>query len=163
MDPERIAPEKTSGWSTALDALGGDPGFQAMPVTRRRVAAQARALADAVADLPVLTRIQRSGLSNEDAVSALLQGLQASTDTMPFLRLYADALSVRLLNRARWEPNDLVDMLYLSCAAAYADGVAAERTAATYLTNAWRGRTAPCPVMPTLRELVAHLAELGIE
>jgi hypothetical protein len=111
----------------------------------------------------VLTRIQHSGLSNEDAVSALLQGLQASTDTMPFLRLYADALSVRLLNGARWEPNDLVDMLYLSCATAYADGVAAERTAASYLTNAWRGRTAPCPVTPTLRELVAHLADVGIE
>jgi hypothetical protein len=163
MDPERIAPEKTSGWSTALDALGSDPGFQAMTVTQRRVAAQARALADAVADLPVLTRIQHSGLSNEDAVSALLQGLQASTDAMPFLRLYADALSVRLLNGARWKPNDLVDMLYLSCATAYADGVAAERTAASYLTNAWRGRTAPCPVTPTLRELVAHLADVGIE
>lgn len=163
MDPEHIAPEKTSGWSNALDALGSDAGFQAMPAARRRIAAQARALTDAIADLPVLTRIQDSGLSTEDAVNALLQGLQAPTDTMPFLRLYADALSVRLLNRARWEPNDLVDMLYLSCAAAYADGVAAERTAARYLDAAWRGRPGPCPVMPTLHELVAHLTDLGLE
>lgn len=29
----------------------------------------------------------------------------------------------------RWQPNDLIDMLYLACAAVYADGVAAERTA----------------------------------
>jgi DNA-binding CsgD family transcriptional regulator len=77
--------------------------------------------------------------------------------------LYADALSVRLLNRARWEPNDLVDMLYLSCAAAYADGVAAERTAARYLDTAWSGRPDPCPVVPTLHQLVAHLTDLGLE
>jgi hypothetical protein len=38
---------------------------------------------------------------------------------MPFLRIYADALGERLVNRARWEPNDLIDMLYLACAAAY--------------------------------------------
>jgi DNA-binding CsgD family transcriptional regulator len=77
--------------------------------------------------------------------------------------LCADALSVRLLNRARWEPNDLVDMLYLSCAAAYADGVAAERTAARYLDTAWSGRPDPCPVVPTLHQLVAHLTDLGLE
>jgi hypothetical protein len=163
MDPERIAPEKTSGWCNALDALARDAEFQAMPAARRRATAQARALADAIADVPVLTRIQRSGLASEDTVNALLHGLQASTDTMPFLRLHADALSVRLLNRARWEPNDLVDMLYLSCAAAYADGVAAERTAARYLDTAWSGRPDPCPVVPTLHQLVAHLTDLGVE
>lgn len=64
---------------------------------------------------------------------------------MPFLRLFADALSVRLLNRARWEPNDLIDMLYLACAAAYADGVAAERAASNYLNTAWQDRPKPCP------------------
>ena len=77
---------------------------------------------------------------------------------MPFLRLHADALGVRLLNpTTRWEPNDLIDMLYLACAAAYADGVAAERTASRYLNAAWGDQPEPCPVVPTLRELVSHL------
>jgi hypothetical protein len=163
IDPQSIAPEKATGWSDELTALSRDAEFQAMPAAQRRVAAQARALADAVADRPVLDQLQRNGVSPEEAVTALLQGLQGSTDTMPFLRLYADAMGVRLLNRARWEPNDLVDMLYLACATAYADGVAAERAATHYLNAAWQGRPKPCPVLPTLRELVSHLTDLGLE
>jgi hypothetical protein len=163
IDPERIVPEKPTGWGNELTALGRDPEFQGLPPARRRVAAQARALIDAIADLPVLDLLQRSGLAQEEAVDVLLQGLQTSTDTMPFLRLYADALGVRLSNRARWEPNDLVDMLYLSCAAAYADAVAAERAATHYLNAAWRDRPEPCPVVPTLRELVSHLTDTGLE
>ncbi len=65
---------------------------------------------------------------------------------MPFLRLYADALGVRLLNpTTRWEPNDLVNMLYLACAAAYADGVAADaRLRGTSTPHGGIGRT-PAP------------------
>ena len=40
-------------------------------------------------------------------------------------------------------PNDLIDMLYLAFAAAYAGGVAAERTAALDLEAAWRNRPDP--------------------
>jgi hypothetical protein len=163
IDPQPNVPEKTTGWCDGLAALGHDAQFQALPTARRRVAAQARALTDAIADIPVLDLLQRSGLSPEDTVTALLQGLQTRTDTMPFLRLFADAVGIRLLNRARWEPNDLIDMLYLSCAAAYADGVAAERTATRYLNAAWQDRPKPCPVVPTLRELVSHLNGLGLE
>jgi hypothetical protein len=65
---------------------------------------------------------------------------------MPFLRLYADALSVRLLNpTTRWEPNDLIDMLYFACAAAHADGVAAERTASRYLNARMVGSAGSVP------------------
>ena len=60
-------------------------------------------------------------------------------------------------------PNDLIDMLYLACAAAYADGVAAERAAAQYLSTAWQGRPAACPVARTLGRLVSHLTDLGLD
>jgi hypothetical protein len=114
--------------------------------------------------VPVLARVQSTGLPPEQIATALLQGLQTRTDMMPFLRLYGDALGVRLLNpTTRWEPNDLIDMLYLACAAGYADGVAAERTASLYLNAAWRARPDPCPVVPTLGELVSHLIALGLE
>lgn len=161
-DPERIASTKTTGWCEELAALGRDAEFQALPVTQRRAAARARALVDAVADPPVSELLQRSGLSLADTAPILLQGLEERTDTMPFLRLYADALGERLVNRARWEPNDLIDMLYLACAAAYADVVAAEHKATQYLTGAWRSRQEPCPVVATLRELTSRLADMGL-
>jgi hypothetical protein len=162
-DPQRIAPTKTTGWCEELAALGRDAEFRALPVARRRAAARTRALIDGVADPPVLALLQRSGLSPADAAPVLLQGLEVKADKMPFLRLYADALAERLVNRARWEPNDLIDMLYLACAAAYADVVVAEHKATQYLTAAWRGRQEPCPVVPTLRELASRLTDLGLE
>jgi hypothetical protein len=164
IDPQRITPEKTTGWCDRLAATGRSAQFQALSAAQRRKAAHIMALNDALADADVFARIQGSGLAVEPTAAALLQGLQAQTDTMPFLRLYADALGVRLLNpTTRWEPNDLIDMLYLACAAAYADGVAAERTASRYLNTAWRDRPGPCPVVPTLGELVSHLTDLGLE
>ena len=77
------------------------------------------------------------------------------------MSLYADALGARLLDPGtKWTPNDLIDMLYLSCAAAHADLVAAERAATAYLNAAWRGRARPCPVVHTLGDLVTRLQDL---
>jgi hypothetical protein len=164
MDPQRIPPEKSTGWCNQLAATGRNAQFRKLPTRQRRAAAHVLALTDAMADAPAFGLTQRSGLPPEQIAETLLQGLQERTDTMPFLRLYADALGVRLLNpTTRWEPNDLIDMLYLACAAAYADGVAAERAAAKYLNAAWRDRPDPCPVVPTLGELVSHLTDLGLE
>jgi hypothetical protein len=63
----------------------------------------------------------------------------------------------------RWEPNDLIGMLYLAWGAAYADGVAAEHTATRYLNAAWRAHSEPFPVVPTLRELVSSLPDLELD
>jgi hypothetical protein len=164
MDPQRIPPEKATGWCNQLAATGRNAQFRRLPTPRRRAAAHVLALHDAMADAPVIALIQHSRLPPEQTAVTLLKGLQERTDTMPFLRLYADALGVRLLNpTTRWEPNDLIDMLYLACAAAYADVVAAERAAARYLNAAWRDRPDPCPVAPTLSELVSHLSDLGVK
>jgi hypothetical protein len=163
-DPQQIPPEKATGWCDQLAATGRNAEFRKLPTGRRRDAARILALNDAIADAPVTALIQRSGLPPRQVADTLVQGLQERTDTMPFLRLYADALSVRLLNpTTRWVPNDLIDMLYLACAAAYADGVAAERAAAQYLSTAWQGRPAACPVARTLGGLVSHLTDLGLD
>jgi hypothetical protein len=163
-DPQPIPSEKATGWCDQLAATGRNAEFRKLPAGRRRDAARILALDDAIADAPVTALIQRSGLPPDRVADTLVQGLRERTDTMPFLRLYADALGVRLLNpTTRWVPNDLVDMLYLACAAAYADGVAAERAAAQYLGTAWQGRPAACPVARTLGGLVSYLTDLGVD
>jgi len=82
---------------------------------------------------------------------------------MPFFALWVDVLGERLSNfQARWESNDLIDMMFLGCAAAYADVVVAERKATNYLNTVWNGRQdRTCPVVCTLAEAVDRLDEQG--
>lgn len=163
IDTERIPPEKSTAWCGQMAAIGRSPEFRRLPTARRRTAAHIQAIYDAVAEESVLTQLQQVGLAPERAAALLIGGLQGRRETMPFLRLYADALGVRLLNpTTKWVPNDLIDMLYLGCAAAYADAVAAEHTAAVYLTSAWHDRPETCPVVPTLSRLVAVLESQGL-
>jgi hypothetical protein len=56
---------------------------------------------------------------------------------MPFLAQMRQLLFARLRNKTqKWEANDLMDILFLTCAAGYADIVVAERTTITYLRQA---------------------------
>jgi len=163
IENQRTQPEKTSAWSDRLAAIGLNPEFMALSTKRRRTAALVNALSDALAEPSVLAYLRHLGLPGEEVATSLFNGLRKQRETMPFLRLYGDALGVRLLNpTTKWVPNDLIDMLYLGCAAAYADAVAAERTASVYLTSALRDRQDPCPVVPTLGELVAILESMGL-
>lgn len=105
IDPERIPSEKNTGWCERLAEIGRNPDFRAMPTHRRRAAAQVEALSDAMAEVSVLTQLQRLARSAEQAAAALLEGLQEHHETMPFLRLFSDALGVRLFNpTTKWVP-----------------------------------------------------------
>jgi hypothetical protein len=56
---------------------------------------------------------------------------------MPFLAQMRQFIFYRLRNRTQtWEPNDLIDVLFLSCAAGYADVVVGERRTIGYLRQA---------------------------
>jgi hypothetical protein len=71
----------------------------------------------------------------------------------PALGLFRAMLHERHLNKGtRWHPNDLTDMIYLSCAAGYADLVVCERHMRATLMQALKrqGRTTPS-VPPALR------------
>jgi hypothetical protein len=65
---------------------------------------------------------------------------------------------IRLRNpQDAWVENDLIDMLFLSCAAAYADFVVAERKATHLLRQASHWTSSGAAVYATLRELCSNL------
>ena len=64
-------------------------------------------------------------------------------------------MMLRLTNRSRWRLNDLNDMTYLSCAAAYADYVVTERQAADLLTQAQNALGLHRNVFPTIEACMA--------
>lgn len=77
---------------------------------------------------------------------------------MPFVSNLSALFRLRHLDRqSRWKGNDLIDMTYLSCAAAYCDYVAAERHTGTQLRQIMQARGAAPNTFVTLTELVEAL------
>jgi len=76
---------------------------------------------------------------------------------MPFLAQMRQMLFARLRNHTqRWEANDLIDILFLCCAAGYADVVVGERQAIGYLRQARTPRPR-ARLATTLQEAISML------
>jgi hypothetical protein len=77
---------------------------------------------------------------------------------MPCLGLFREVLHEKLCYpKLRWESNDLVDMMFLTAAAAYSQHVVAERAHASHITNGLRRLGIGRVVHPNLRSLVQQL------
>ena len=69
----------------------------------------------------------------------------------------------RFMDRStRWHENDLVDMFFLSCGAAYCDYVAGEAKTTTQLAQAQRSLGGPVTVFQNLGDLAERLHSDGI-
>lgn len=77
---------------------------------------------------------------------------------LPFVGRVMEITHIRLRNpQDIWVEHDLIDLLFLSCAAAYADFVVAERKAAHMLRQAARQTSSGATVFATLYELSRNL------
>ncbi|WP_159028581.1 hypothetical protein [Kitasatospora sp. MY 5-36] len=159
LDPEKIDSQKPVGWAEHHNRVSRDGAYKAMSRSQKREAAIAIGVSDVIADISEVA--MHLGLSSGQAESAVAE-ICENLVSMPFLGLYIDAVDERLANGSRWVPNDLVDMLYLGCAAAYADIVVAERVATAYLNSAWKRRPGSCPVVSTISEAVERLQVIGV-
>ena len=77
---------------------------------------------------------------------------------LPFVGRMMEITSIRLRNpQDVWVENDFIDLLFLSCAAAYADFVVAERKATHMLRQVAHQTSSGAAVFATLRELHRNL------
>ncbi len=134
-----------------------------------RIASQPRVGPAALRRLTLVAFVMDLGHGLEDAVRA--SGL-GSADFQTWLDLHADSDIGRLpyIGRRRevthlrlgnaddsWEPNDLIDMLFLPCAAGYADFVICENHTGAYLRRVARDLPEGATVCTSIRELLAAL------
>jgi hypothetical protein len=148
MDTERIGSDRTTTWEDTYRNVMNDPEFRALSPLKRRKASHGLALMDILQEV---ARICFDLSIPPGRLEDVTQHLFASFPEMPFWGLYADALAFRLSQgNTKWQSNDLIDMLYLSCAAGYADVVVAERSATNYLNAVWGDRSGQCPVVKDL-------------
>ena len=61
-----------------------------------------------------------------------------------------------------WKSNDLTDLLFLTCAAGYADFVVGERAAISLIQQAQRRLSRPINVFRRLSDLIPALRDAGI-
>lgn len=127
---------------------------------RARAKAREITLGRVISDLhpDIAAAFHAACLSDEDAQDWLLQA-ETSFPKMPSLGYMREAIHVRLMNAGdNWVRNDLVDMVYLSCAAGYADVVVAEKKAGDYLKRAGRTLGRPTEAITTsLAQAVSRL------
>ncbi len=154
MNPERV-PSPVAGWHEHFNRVSMDPEFQARSSKQKAIDGRAMAISDVISEGVAAAHSLGIPIDGRLAVE-----LYERIDSMPSLRVYGDAIGHRLAIRARWEPNDLIDMLYLGCAAAYADVVVAERVATNYLQRSWKGGHQACPVVAKLPDAVEKVSYL---
>jgi hypothetical protein len=83
---------------------------------------------------------------------------------MPALGCFTKLMVMRQINAShKWRVNDLTDLIFLSCAAAYADYVAAEKHTGTQLQQLQRTTAAGTNVHTTLESLVRHIRNDGVK
>lgn len=91
------------------------------------------------------------GLSPDEAVTRLFDPSDPIS-RMPFLARFRELVHLRVRNAGqKWESNDLIDLMFLSSAAAYGGVVIGERTTIAYLRQARS--------VPPGAELATNLAE----
>lgn len=79
------------------------------------------------------------------------------------LSLWHEVYQDKHLNPStKWSSNDLTDMMYLTCAAGYADYVLAERSLTNYVKQAAKRLQKPINIYSRIEDLVAKLKQDGL-
>lgn len=157
-DDDGVARVAAEGWARGLEELAAMLRGADEPADVVRRAAGARMLVDMIDDIVRVAGLV--GITPE----AVIDRLTTTGDPvarMPFLAQMRQMLFARLRNAGQsWEANDLVDIMFLCCAAGYADLVVGERGAVGYLRQARQ----PMPrawLATSLQEAVGAIKALG--
>jgi hypothetical protein len=156
IDPEATPSTRPSAWAKANQELAGR--LSDLPRGRRRLATTLAAVLDNRGTMTEALAV----LGDPSELMPLLRpgDLQEAVREPTFGGLFTDLMSSRLSDAGRtWLPNDLNDMMFLACAAAYCDYVAAERPTGRQLQQVLRARGRRQNVHVSLPELVQALSD----
>jgi hypothetical protein len=133
---------EAQNWASSHQGLGEHMGGNSLVTPYRRAVTRAK-LVSAMGDSPAKAAL-RAGMTVEEWrnwLGLLSDDAPCESDfpEMPYIGRLREVIHYRLLNaNEKWEGNDLHDLLFLSCAAAYGDVVVGERKHASYLQRAAR-------------------------
>ncbi len=146
-------------WASSIHELAvhmrGNP--RARP--HRRALSLVRFISDMGDDVPRATT--RAGLTPEQFSEWLTKHAESEIARAPALSRVREIFHLRLVNADDpWEPNDLNDLLFLSCAVGYADVVVGEAKFSNYLTRSVSAVPKGAAVFRRLRDAQDTVEEL---
>jgi hypothetical protein len=103
----------------------------ARTATEKAACAEALFFADTAGE--IAEEAHEAGISPLEMSAWVMQNREAEIARMPSLGLFRETFIVMHLNHAQWEDNHLTDLMYLTCAAGYADFVVAEKSLVGYM------------------------------
>lgn len=156
LDADSVAMDPSPGWvqrnQRFTDWLAGEKGRSSQQKHR---SVDAFFVADTKTE--IAEEAYRSGITPHEMSQWLLNEREGRVAVMPCLGLFRETLVSMNLNRARWEDNHLLDLMYLTCAAGYADYVVAERQLVGYMQQALKRLDRPTNVYRRIQDLVPVL------
>lgn len=158
-DPHPTPEPSPTEWVPKHAALQSSLGTIVNKPARRR-AAYSAAFRDHAG--PISLALATLGLAS-DALDMSEADIPTFFAQMPMLGIFVELYVRRLVDASwTWRENDLTDMFFLSCGAAYADYVVAERATGAQLKQVLATLGRNDNVALTLEELVERLAQDGV-
>ncbi|OKJ74229.1 hypothetical protein [Streptomyces sp. CB02460] len=158
LDAERVGPGAEGNWAAHnqrfSDWLDGEP----RDTQQKRKSIDAFLLSDIGREAARVAHAMQMSPAQFD--TWIRQKATKDISSLPSLGLFREVFHTRHLNRATtWRINDCTDMMYLSCAAAYADFVVCERHMREHLSHGLRRMKSGTQVFRHLHEVVDAIEE----
>lgn len=160
VDPAPLERASVSGWVKYHQRITQQ--FQSLdsPKSKKRAVALRRFWNE---HLSMYRSVWATSLEQRDFPTFSNRELRKIMAEGPMTSLLCDLFVTRFIDGTnRWHGNDLVDMMYLACGAAYCDYVVGEVKTCTHLTQIQRSQGKPGNVFRTLHALVDRLHVDGV-
>lgn len=153
LDAERTPPGEGANWHVANQRFSDWLDGEQRDAQQKRNCVDAFLLSDLQRD--VAEEAFAAGSTPEQMSDWARGGFGRGLSRLRSAAVYREAMHARHLNHGTtWGPNDLTDLVYLSCAAAYADIVVSEGHMGGIIRQALGRLTRPTPVLKKLRDAV---------
>jgi hypothetical protein len=151
--------QMATGWGEKHQRLAEFMRDHRVPKEHARINTRAMLIADLHKEIAAAAAMVDAG--DEAFQLWLAEGLERDLARMPYLGRQHEVIYHRLRNaQDRWEPNDLFDLNFLSCAAGYVDLVVTENKFSHYLQRAQSRVPAGATVVAKLPDAVEHIETL---
>lgn len=156
LDGEHVALKPPDGWVEGQQRFTGLLAAENRDSRQKRKIINAFFLNDSRFELAAVAL--KSGLGAAEFEQWVLTQSESEIAAMPAFGLFREVMVEKHLNAGiRWKKNDLTDIMYLTCGAAYSDYIVCEGSLGGSLKSGLRRLGRPINVMRSLDELVRQL------